>query len=217
MSKHFPQRLLGQSLEKSAGHLAQTPLAGPFVLLCVPLLVVFLLAQLTRRTDLCLQSRAGQPGLHPHLRAHLLDSKGNELPEPFPLLRRGSPQGPILAPSSPRQKLEWMPQKVLKRIRSQTEVQSGHMPPPTRKPAGMWRVSRKFNRTVVSSPCLRLGIGCHQNAAVLLNCHLSIHSKFSSRYWLFWRRPWKFKGGPIWRPRKVFHTVFLWFYSNKKN
>lgn len=109
MSKNFPPRLLGQAFEKSTGHSAQIPLTGPFVLLCRVLwfshwLTSHNMAHLTKQTDLCLQCRTGQPACTT-LRVRLLDSKGRELLG-LPLLNRAAPQSPILAPSSPRQKLD---------------------------------------------------------------------------------------------------------------
>lgn len=35
------------------------------------------------------------------------------------------------------------------------------------------------------------------------DCPLSIHIKFSSSYWVFWRKPGEPKGTRTWRPRKV--------------
>ena len=174
----------------------------------------FLLAHLTKQTDLCLQSRAGQPACTP-LRARLLDSKGGELLGLLPLLNRAAPQSPILAPSSPRLKLEWMPQKV--RMRSQTEVQSGHAPPPQLEASSKAESDSKIATerwgvlpfSIWAQDAIKPPLLC-RTATSQSMLRLAPATGYSGE------GPWTFKGRPIWRPHKVFHTAFLWFYRNKK-
>ena len=170
---------------------------------------------LTSQNRLTCASRAEQASQPaPLLKARLLDSKGGELLGLLPL-NRAAPQSPILAPSSPRQKLEWTPQKV--RMKSQTEVQSGHAPPPQLEASSNAESDSKI--TTEWWGLLPFSIWAQDAIKVLLLCRSVtsqsiLHSAPATGY--SGEGPWTFKGRPIWRPHKVFHTVFLWFYRNKK-
>lgn len=172
MSKNFPETLLGQFFEKCAWRSARIPMAGDLIQ-PVPYSHAGFCCWSCRFNPqmnwlVPPEQSPGQPGLHPFLRAHLLNSKGKERPRSFPLLRLDlPPKAPSLLLPSPTQ----TPQGLRKHwrgwgTRQRCNVHRSHLPRENQKAHGECREHDKRTRCFLP---FSLGIGCHQNAAVLVN------------------------------------------------
>lgn len=206
MPKHSPKRLLRQFFRKCAWHPALLPVARDLIR-PVPCFSVCLCCCSgwfdSQKEVTCDSQRAQVSRARRFPQAHLLTVRGQ-----VPQAGYSPSPHPCLFGCQVRQLAS---QEALAGAREHGSLGRHNVDMAT-SPGNQQRPDKRMMVFLHFS----LGTGCHQNAAILVICPLWIHTKFSSSYWLLWKRL-RFKGKQFGGHAKYLTLFSCAFIETRRN